>query len=55
MSKDRQHLLNEGKLVEREKQTKLKSKDLQNALNLEIKLVIVWLSSNTHIYIQAGY
>ena len=37
MSKDRQPLLNEGKLV------KLKSKDMQNVLNLEIKLVILSL------------
>ena len=35
MSKDRQPLLNEGKLV------KLKSKDMQNVLYLEIKLVIL--------------
>lgn len=35
MSKNRQHLLNEGKLIKRKKHAKLKSKDMQNLLNKE--------------------
>ena len=35
MSKNRQHLLNEGKLIKRKRHAKLKSKDMQNLLKKE--------------------